>query len=169
MDAGPHPNPVHAQWGRRLHRLEPDPDTGPIVVWIFQQRLARRSVASIARSLNDRSVPCPSAADRDRNPHRPGDAWRQRTVAAILANPRYTGRQVWNRQRGDREQIQHPLPGVLQVRRLSSAAEWAISTKRSHPALVSDQDFIVAQSVSIRLHPADGSNHNYLLVGLLRC
>jgi len=24
-----------------------------------------------------------------------------RTVAAILANPRYTGRQVWNRQRTD--------------------------------------------------------------------
>ena len=26
-----------------------------------------------------------------------------RTVAAILANPRYTGRQVWNRQRTERE------------------------------------------------------------------
>ncbi|WP_246025591.1 recombinase family protein [Saccharopolyspora antimicrobica] len=27
VDAGPHPNPVHAHWGRRLHRLEPDPTT----------------------------------------------------------------------------------------------------------------------------------------------
>jgi hypothetical protein len=27
--------------------------------------------------------------------------WQLRTVAAILANPRYTGRQVWNRQRTD--------------------------------------------------------------------
>jgi DNA invertase Pin-like site-specific DNA recombinase len=90
VDAGPHPNRAHAQWGRRLHRLEPDPDTAPNVVWIFQQRLARRSVAGIARTLNDMGVPCPSAADPDRNPHRPGDAWRQRTVAAILANPRYT-------------------------------------------------------------------------------
>jgi len=25
VDAGPHPNPVHAAWGRRLHRLDPDP------------------------------------------------------------------------------------------------------------------------------------------------
>jgi hypothetical protein len=30
VDAGPHPNRAHAGWGRRLHRLEPDPATaGP--------------------------------------------------------------------------------------------------------------------------------------------
>jgi hypothetical protein len=29
--------------------------------------------------------------------------WTLRTVAAILANPRYTGRQVWNRQRTQQE------------------------------------------------------------------
>src|SRR6266849_5859597 len=45
--------------------------------------------------------PCPSAADPGRNPHRTGAGWTLRTVAAILANPRYTGRQVWNRQRTD--------------------------------------------------------------------
>jgi hypothetical protein len=28
-DAGPHPNAVHARWGRRLHVLEPDPVTAP--------------------------------------------------------------------------------------------------------------------------------------------
>jgi site-specific DNA recombinase len=28
-DAGPHPNKVHAAWGRRAHRLEPDPATAP--------------------------------------------------------------------------------------------------------------------------------------------
>jgi hypothetical protein len=27
------------------------------------------------------------------------------TVAAILANPRYTGRQIWNRQRIDRDLV----------------------------------------------------------------
>jgi site-specific DNA recombinase len=26
-DAGPHPNKAHAAWGRRAHRLEPDPET----------------------------------------------------------------------------------------------------------------------------------------------
>ncbi len=61
------------------------------------------SVARIARALNETGIPCPSAADRDRNPHRPGAAWTLGAVTAILANPRYTGRQVWNRQRTDTE------------------------------------------------------------------
>jgi hypothetical protein len=69
-DAGPHPNKMHAAWGRRAHRLEPDPRTEHIVRWIFAQRLAGHSVAWIARALNDTGIPCPSAADPARNPHR---------------------------------------------------------------------------------------------------
>jgi site-specific DNA recombinase len=65
---------------------------------MFGQRLAGHSAARITRALNDAGVPCPSAADPGRNPHRAGAGWTLRTVAAILANPRYTGRQVWNRQ-----------------------------------------------------------------------
>jgi DNA invertase Pin-like site-specific DNA recombinase len=72
VDAGPHPNRAHAAWGRRLHRLDPDPATAPHVRWIFEQRLAGHSVASIARQLNERGVPCPSGADPDRNRHRSG-------------------------------------------------------------------------------------------------
>jgi len=30
-DAGPHPNKAHAAWGRRAHRLEPDPHKAPVV------------------------------------------------------------------------------------------------------------------------------------------
>uniref|UniRef100_UPI00384D4461 recombinase family protein n=1 Tax=Plantactinospora soyae TaxID=1544732 RepID=UPI00384D4461 len=39
-------------------------------------------------------------ADPDRT-HRTGHRWTLRTVAAIIGNPRYTGRQVWNRLRAD--------------------------------------------------------------------
>ncbi|WP_410606444.1 recombinase family protein [Amycolatopsis sp. lyj-109] len=53
---------------------------------MFQQRLAGHSVASIARHLNERDVPCPSSADPDRNRHRTRVAWTLRTVAVILAN-----------------------------------------------------------------------------------
>ena len=74
-DAGPHPNKAHAAWGRRAHRLEPDPDTAPVVAWMFAQRLAGHSVARITRALNDAGIPCPSAADPKRNPHRSGTAW----------------------------------------------------------------------------------------------
>ena len=31
VDAGPHPNPAKAADGKRLHRLEPDPQTAPVV------------------------------------------------------------------------------------------------------------------------------------------
>ena len=102
-DAGPHPNKAHAAWGRRAHRLDPDPATAPVVRWIFAQRLAGHSVARIARALNEAGVPCPSAADPGRNAHRTGVGWTLGTVTTILENPRYTGRQVWNRQRTDTE------------------------------------------------------------------
>jgi site-specific DNA recombinase len=38
-DAGPHPNKAHAAWGRRAHRLEPDPDIAHVVTWSLQARL----------------------------------------------------------------------------------------------------------------------------------
>jgi DNA invertase Pin-like site-specific DNA recombinase len=59
-DAGPHPNKAHAAWGRRAHRLEPDPETAPVVTWMFAQRLAGHSAARITRALNDGGIPCPS-------------------------------------------------------------------------------------------------------------
>ena len=90
-DAGPHPNKAHAAWGRRAHRLEPDPGTAHVVRWMFAQRLAGHSVVRITRALNDAGIPCPSAADPERNPHRTGAAWAPGTVTSILGNPRYTG------------------------------------------------------------------------------
>src|ERR1700684_2403734 len=68
-DAGPHPNKAHAAWGRRAHKLEPDPVTAPVVSWMFSQRLAGHSATRITRALNDAGVPCPSAAEPARHPH----------------------------------------------------------------------------------------------------
>jgi hypothetical protein len=62
--------------------------------WIFAQRLAGHSTAGIARTLNALGVPSPAAHDRARNRHRSGAGGTLRGVAAILANPRYTGQQV---------------------------------------------------------------------------
>ncbi|RZU53179.1 recombinase-like zinc beta ribbon protein [Krasilnikovia cinnamomea] len=169
VDAGPHPNSAHAAWGRRLHRLTPDPQTAPWVAWIFTQRLEGHSIARIARMLNETGVPCPSAVDRTRNPHRPGEAWQLRTVAAILANPRYTGRQVWNRQHTPLRRTDDVVPGVTGLRKLTPSPRWAISDKPAHEALVSESDFVAAQAVSARRRPTDGARRTYLLVGLLRC
>jgi site-specific DNA recombinase len=170
-DAGPHPNKAHAAWGRRAHRLEPDPHTAPIVRWMFAQRLAGHSVARITRALNDAGIPCPSAADPKRNPHRTGAAWTLRTVAAILANPRYTGRQVWNRQRTDRDLVDpaNTSLGHRPVQRWNLPAGWVISARPAHPALVSEADFIAAQDASAPRGPAGPATRQYLLAGLLRC
>jgi site-specific DNA recombinase len=170
-DAGPHPNKAHAAWGRRAHRLEPDPETAPVVGWMFAQRLAGHSVARITRALNDAGIPCPSAADPKRNPHRSGTAWTLRTVAAILANPRYTGRQVWNRQRTDRDLVDPANTGLghRPVQRWNLPAGWVISHRPAHPALVSEADFIAAQDASAPRGPAGPAARRYLLAGLLQC
>lgn len=104
------------------------------VRWMFEQRLAGRSVASIARELNDRGVPCPSHIDPERNQHRAGDAWTLRTVAVIRRNPRYTGRRVWNRQRTECE-------GPRAAHRTNPSDAWVISKKIAHPPLTTERDF----------------------------
>lgn len=157
VDAGPHPNRTHAGWGRRLQRLHPDPETAPHVRWMFARRLTGRSVASIARELTERGVPCPSEADPERNRHRSGGAWRLRTVAVILANPRYTGRQVW-----DRHQPAGDSGWAL-------ARESVVSAAAAHPALVSEAQFIAVQEVRAARPTRDGAARRYLLSGLLRC
>jgi len=170
-DAGPHPNKAHAAWGRRAHRLEPDPETAPVVRWMFAQRLAGHSAARITRALNDAGIPCPSAADPDRNPHRSGAGWTLRTVAAILANPRYTGRQVWNRQRTDFDLIDPANTGLghRQVQRWNLPEGWVISRHPAHAALVSEADFIAAQEATVPRGPAGPATRRYLLAGLVAC
>ncbi len=176
-DAGPHPNKAHAAWGRRARRLEPDPETAHIVRWIFARRLAGHSVARIARALNEAGVPCPSAADPGRNSHRTAAGWTLGTVTTILQNPRYTGRQVWNRQRTDRE-LADPADvslGHKSVQRWNLPDGWVISRKPAHPALVSEADFIAAQCIRAARGPASPDDlagpqkRRYLLGGLLTC
>jgi site-specific DNA recombinase len=170
-DAGPHPNKAHAAWGRRAHRLEPDPATAPVVTWMFAQRLAGHSAARITRALNDSGMPCPSASDPARNPHRTGTGWTLRTVAAILANPRYTGRQVWNRQPSDQVLVDPADTGLghKQVQRWNLPEGWVISMRPAHAALVSEADFIKAQDTGAPRGPAGPAARRYLLAGLLAC
>ena len=173
-DAGPHPNKAHAAWGRRAHRLDPDPATAHVVRWIFAQRLAGHSVARIARALNEAGVPCPSAADPGRNTHRAGARWTLGTVTTILENPRYTGRQVWNRQRTDSELADpgNVTLGHKSVQRWNLPDGWVISNRPAHPALVSEEDFVAAQAINAARGPvpqAEPVVRRYLLAGLLAC
>ena len=158
VDAGPHPNRAQAAWGKRLQRLDPEPVTAAHVRWMFARRLAGRSLAGIARELNERGVLCPSVGDPERNRNRLGGMWSVPTVGAILANPRYTGREVWNRRQA-----------TDRTGRSTVVGECVVSKAVTHPALVSEADFVAAQRVRAERAIGAGGRRRYLLRGLLRC
>lgn len=74
-DAGVHPNPTKAADGVRLHRLELDPITAPVVRRIFSEYLGGIGIYAIAEGLTRDGIASPSAHDRERNRHRSGVAW----------------------------------------------------------------------------------------------
>jgi site-specific DNA recombinase len=81
--------------GIRIHRLEPDPVTAPVVVRIFEEYVAGKGLFAIADGLMSDGVLSPCAYDPARNSHRNGQGWSKSAVGAILINPRYTGVAVW--------------------------------------------------------------------------
>jgi site-specific DNA recombinase len=178
-DAGPHPNPAKAADGKRLHRLEPDPATSPAVIRIFAEYLAGRGLFAIAEGLTRDGIPSPSQYDRARNRHRSGEGWSKEAIRAILSNPRYTGRQVWNKQRKDEVLLDvHDVGLGYQTKmRWNDPASWIWSDAPVHEPLISVEDFQAAQLIRAsggrsRKTERDARLrviHPYVLRGLLYC
>jgi site-specific DNA recombinase len=178
-DAGPHPNPAKAADGKRLHKLEPDPQTAWVVRRIFAEYLAGRGLFAIAEGLTRDAIPSPSQNDAARNPHRSGEGWAKSAVRAILRNPRYTGRQVWNKQRKDEIllDVNDVARGYETRLRWNNTAQWVWSEPLAQEPLVCVEDFEAARAVM-----ADASRrrkgtretraqvrHPYVLRGRLYC
>ena len=175
-DAGPHPNPGKAANGQRAHHLAPDPVTAPIVQRIYDEYIAGAGLYRIAEGLTRDGVPCPSAADPERNRHRSGVAWSKVAVRTILRNPRYTGRQVWNRQRRDEVliDVEDVALGHASKLRWNHESEWVWSDELAHEPIIDPETFARAQA-----HVQAGSNREvrrtsrrvnpYLLRGLVTC
>jgi DNA invertase Pin-like site-specific DNA recombinase len=176
-DAGTHPNPGKAALGQRLHRLERDDVAAPIVQRIYSEYLAGAGLYAIAEGLTREHVPSPSAHDPLRNRHREGKAWSKSAVRAILKNPRYTGRQVWNRQRRDEVlvDVDDVALGHETKLRWNDQADWIWSNEETHEALVSAEDYLRVQEqmAAGRNRPAvrkaRATPRPYLLRGLLIC
>jgi site-specific DNA recombinase len=176
-DAGPHPNQGKAALGGRLHRLEPDHVTAPIVARIFEDYVTGKGIYAIAKQLTLAGVPSPSAYDRRRNPHRNGKAWSKSAIRAILMNPRYTGLSVWGRQRREEVllDVQDVAAGHRSLMRWNDEDDWIRSPDPSHEALISPDLFEAAQAQrKANARPGTHRNgrrtrHTYLLRGLLRC
>lgn len=176
-DVGPHPNPAKAADGKPLRRLEPDPATAHIVQRIFHDYCSGRGLFAIAESLTRDGIPSPSAHDPARNRHRCGVAWSKGAVRAILSNPRYTGRQVWNKQH--KEEILLDVDNVAlghETRlRWNQPDAWIWSTDQAHPPLIDTETFEHAQALlagkgaSRTNRERQHTSHPYVVRGLLHC
>src|SRR5580693_1755347 len=62
-DAGPHPNPAKAADGKRMHKLDLDAETAPVVRQIFAEFIAGRGIFAIAEGLTRDGIPSPAAHD----------------------------------------------------------------------------------------------------------
>jgi hypothetical protein len=99
-----------------------------------------------------------------------GSGWIVRTVQSILENPRYTGRQVWNRQcskghgRGGR--VGGRGSGAVSWNR---AGEWEVSEQLAHAPLVDDATFVAVQRIHAERGNNDGETRRYAFAGLVVC
>ncbi len=160
-DIGPHPNPAKAADGRRLHALTPDETAAPVVRRIFAEFLAGNGLFLIAEGLTRDGVASPSAHDPARNRHRSGIAWSKSAVRAILTNPRYTGRQVWNKQRTDEilMNVEDVAMGHTSVMRWNKPDQWITSKALAHEPLIDDDTFTRAQDILTSRGSARGGEH----------
>ncbi len=174
-DAGPHPNPSKAALGQRLRRLEPDPVAAPVVQRIFREFVDGRGLYAIAEGLTRDGILSPSAHDPARNRHRQGSggAWSKVAVRSILQNPRYTGRQVWNKQR--REEVLVDVEDVAlghePKMRWNRSSEWVWSEHQTHPALIDADTFDAAQDIFAGAQRSavrkERTRNTYVLSGLV--
>lgn len=177
-DLGLHPNPAKAAQGKRLRGLTPDPQTAPVVRRIFAMYLDGFGMFAIAEALTRDDIPCPSAYDRARNSHRDGLAWSKTAIRVILTNPRYTGRQVWNKQRTDEVllDVDDVALGHTAVMRWNGRDQWLVSKDVVHEPLVDQADFDrVQQTLTRRARTATApkrahrSRHPYVFKSLVFC
>lgn len=144
---------------------------------IFEEYLRGRGLYAIAEGLTRDSTPSPSAHDPARNPHRDTRAWAKSAVRAILTNPRYTGRQVWNRQHKHEAllDIDDVSLGYTTALRWNSRDKWIVSEKVVHTPLVDDETFARVQDVlTSRTRPAQQhgvkrTRNAYVLRGAITC
>lgn len=176
-DVGPHPNPAKAADGKRLRRLVANPVTASVVKWIHAKFPDGWGIFAIAEELTRQGVPSPSATDRARNRHRDQVAWSKGAVRVVLTNPRYTGRQVWNKQRKDEVllDVNDVALGTTTMLRWNEKKDWIWSESKVHDALVTVEDFERVQAVLAErgrgsaVHKPHRTRRPYIFRGVLFC
>jgi site-specific DNA recombinase len=101
-------------------------------------------------------VASPSAHDPERNRHRSSGAWSKSAVRAILNNPRYTGRQVWNRQPKHEIliDVEDVALGHRTQQRWNDPERWIWSDQVVHEPVI-DTDLFQRAHAVLNLHGGD--------------
>ena len=132
----------------------------------------------IAVDLNVDGISSPSGHDPSRNLHRASGRglWSKSAIRAIVRNPRYTGRQVWNRQRRDEVliDVDDVALGHETRMRWNDRAEWIWSEQQTHDPVISVEEFETAQRRFGTGKRSGGGRHAapgrcYVLRGMLHC
>ena len=149
-------------------RLLIDEPAAAVVRDIFNWFLAGTSVLGIAKKLNAKGIPNPSAYKRQqgmnyRHPtsDRLDDLWPDSSVRRILRNPLYTGTMVQgkNRMKSYKLHISEAVP----------EDEW-ITVEQTHEAIIPGELFDKAQALFERdTRTAPTQPQVYLFSGFLRC
>ena len=155
------------------HRIEPDAETAPVVREMFQWRLSGLSYQSIARKLNERSIPSPARyhylKGDAKSEHYANTLWSVYAVKKTLTNEVYLGHMIQGRKRS----------GFSEGRKPYSApeSEWMI-VRNTHEPLVDEETFRTVQRMAAeassaykeRLGRHDGlGTIPHILRGLIYC
>jgi site-specific DNA recombinase len=163
LEPSPHPVAARAKAGETKTRLVPDETQAVVVAEVFHLWTDRGyGCQAIADHLNRPGGP-PSPAHVDSARNLRGD-WAKSTIRAMLKNPTYTGRLVWNRLDFA---TQREAGGTA---RLRAEEEWVVS-EVEHLPLVSDELFAQAQE-RFRQRPRSNGragSKTYLFTGMVRC
>ncbi len=123
----PHPNPLKASQGRTKTRLITDPARRRAVQDIYTWRTAfKLGVPTITARLKADPAAYPP----------PGPGWNEWSVYTILANPKYTGHQVFGRRR-TRDGRRYPVP----------ADQWLWTPEPVHEPIIDTATWHAAQAI----------------------
>lgn len=169
---------IHAPYGysksvENRHKLEPNPDTAPVVHEIFDLRMQGMGYTGIARCLNERGVLSPGAylyqqGFSEREAYRNG-LWSAWNIKEILRNEVYLGHLI----QGKRTQAAYKQ---ARVERYAPADEWRIS-RNTHEAIIDADTFMAVQKLAderkatyeFNLGKADDLKTPNLFRGLVFC
>lgn len=146
-------------------RMEPDPETAPIVRMIFEMAAQGENTTAIIKALFDRRIPTPgeykkAKGQANHDISRCGGIWGGSSVLNILHDERYTGTYII----GKRESRE---VGSTLVR-LKDESQW-VKIPDHHPAIISKEMFEKAQKTIQRVKCSKKHVHLYPLREKVYC